>query len=762
MRTLREGSTQAIVAPLTADVVARAGTDKLRALQGAAGLLVSAGTLEDVLDRIVAAVDDAVPAPGHVLAVQLPGGSTHTRWRGDAEAAAEALVSGRREALAEACGGRFLAAPVASQTRTYGTLVALAPQRGHFTADDAAMLTAYANHAAAGIEMKLLLAEAREQYETAQLLLDVARALSGQCTVDAVSQAVAEAALTLSGADRSGVALWDTASGELRFNAWSGWDGVLARKLADFVLMEHESPELRDLVANRSPLLINADSSEWAQGMLEHFELEALAAVPIVVNGDLGGLVVVHWGQDAPNAVEEALSERLSGLAGLTSVALENARLMEEARWKNLHDPLTGLANRTLFEERLQAALYGAVDTRDAVGVLFCDINRFKRVNDSLGHGAGDEVLRQVAARLLAAVGDDETVARISGDEFVILVPGAEVLDRIDAIVGRVREQLAHPLLIAGEKLFVDVAIGVATSDGPSSEEAGAFGEPTKRMIELADLRMYQSKARMLGRLGNEAVGVDTLRLETELRGAAGRGELRVHYQPQFDLGTDRIVGVEALVRWAHPEIGMISPATFIPLAEESGLIREVGAFVLGEALRVGAGWHAVGFPIDVAVNVSVAQLSDPEFLPQLKGVLADSRFPAASLTIELTESQVVTDHTVIAGLLRELRGLGVAISIDDFGTGFSSLAQLQRMPVTEIKIDQAFTAELTSTSTSPFVSGIVGLGRGLALRVIAEGVETDEQLQALRRAGCDRAQGYLLGRPTDAATILHRLKESA
>jgi diguanylate cyclase (GGDEF)-like protein len=744
------------------DEASRGGNDKLRALQAAAGHLVSAGTLNDVLDHIVIGVDDAVPAPGHVLAVQLPSGAIHARWRGEAEDAAEALVSGRRDALAQACGGTFLAAPVASQSRTYGTLVALAPGRGQFTADDAAMLTAYANHAAAGIEMKLLLAEAQEQQETAELLLDVARALNGQCTVGSVSRAVADAALTVSGADRSGVAMWDNSSGELRFNAWSGWGGALADKLASFVLTEQESPELRLLLADHRPLLINADCSEWARAMLEHFELEALVAIPIVVNGDLGGLVVVHWGQDAPHDVEEAMAERLLGLAGLTSVALEKARLMEEAHWKGLHDSLTGLANRSLFEERLQAALQVAGESHETVGVLFCDINRFKRVNDSLGHGAGDEVLRQVAARLQAAVGSDETVARISGDEFVILVPGAEVLDRIDTIVGRVREQLRHPLLIAGEKLYVDVAIGVATSDGTSHDEAGAFGEPTHRIIELADLRMYQSKARMLGRHGNSGVGVDTLRLETDLRGAARRGELRVHYQPQIDLASDRIVGVEALVRWAHPDLGMISPAMFIPLAEECGLIRDVGAHVLREAIRVGADWHERGFPVDMAVNVSVAQLSDPDFLTDVKRVLAESGFPAASLTIELTESQVVTDHTVVAGLLRELRALGVAISIDDFGTGFSSLAQLQRMPVTEIKIDQAFTAELTGMGTSPFVSGIVGLGRGLALRVIAEGVETDEQLQALRRVGCDRAQGYLLGRPTDAATILHRLKEFA
>jgi len=205
----------------------------------------------------------------------------------------------------------------------------------------------------------------------------------------------------------------------------------------------------------------------------------------------------------------------------------------------------------------------------------------------------------------------------------------------------------------------------------------------------------------------------------------------------------------------------MISPASFIPIAEESGLIREVGAYVLQEATRTGASWHSAGFPVEMAVNVSVVQLSAADFLSQVTDALHQSGFPAASLTIEITESQVVTDHAVLRTVLHELRELGAGLSIDDFGTGFSSLTQLQRMPVTEVKIDRAFTTELTGSDVSPFVAGIVGLGRGLSLRVVAEGVETEEQLATVRAAGCDRAQGYLLGRPGEAAAILHLVKET-
>jgi EAL domain-containing protein (putative c-di-GMP-specific phosphodiesterase class I) len=353
-------------------------------------------------------------------------------------------------------------------------------------------------------------------------------------------------------------------------------------------------------------------------------------------------------------------------------------------------------------------------------------------------------------------------VARINGDQFAVLTSGADAVDRSATIIAKIRQTFREPLSIGSEKLFADVAIGVAISNGPSSEEAGAFGKPAQRMIELADLDLNRSKATITGHIHAEQTDAERLRLETDLRGAAGRGELRVHYQPQIDLANGSVVGVEALVRWEHPELGVISPASFIPIAEASGLIREVGAHVLQEATRTGAKWHAAGFPVEMAVNVSVAQLSSHDFLSQVKDALHQTSFPAASLTIEITESQVVTDHVVLRTVLRELRELGAGLSIDDFGTGFSSLTQLQRMPVTEIKIDRAFTTELTSSAVSPFVAGIVGLGHGLSLRVIAEGVETEEQLTAVRAAGCDRAQGHLLGRPRDAAATLRHLKQKA
>ncbi|MGO4690145.1 putative bifunctional diguanylate cyclase/phosphodiesterase [Glaciibacter sp. 2TAF33] len=740
--------------------------DRLRALEIAAKHLALGGSLHDVLDRVIVGAADAVPALRHDLAIQLPNGLTHSRSRGDREVAAEALTRTGRHAHGhdrdKDFGGNVLAAPVASGTHSYGTLIAIAPQDAHFSSDDHIMLAAYAHHAAAGIEMTILLAESREQRETAEMLLEAARSLSEQYTVDDVAQSMSEAALVLSGANRSGVALWDSGTAQLRFHGATGWRGALAQKLSDFVLTTQESPELSDMLICPAPLLIDGRGSDWAQSMLDHFELKALLAIPILTNEDFRGLVIAHWDGNPPRSLDHAAVQRLSGLAGLASVALHNAQLMEEARWKALRDPLTGLANRTLFEEELQRALGKASGAGHSVGVLLCDINRFKRFNESLGHGAGDEVLRQVATRLGRCVDGGDIVARINGDQFAVLALCPDAVDRAAMIIAEIRQSFAEPLRIGSEMLFADVAIGVATSTGPSIEEAGAFGKPAQRMMELADLDLHRSKATITGHINPDQADTERLRLETDLRGAAGRGELRVHYQPQIDLANGSIVGVEALVRWEHPELGMISPASFIPIAEESGLIREVGTHVLQEATRTGASWHKAGLPVEMAVNVSVAQLSAPDFLSQVKEALHQTGFPAASLTIEITESQVVTDHAVLRTVLRELRELGAGLSIDDFGTGFSSLTQLQRMPVTEVKIDRAFTTEQTSSAVSPFLAGIVGLGHGLSLRVIAEGVETEAQLAAVRAAGCDRAQGYLLGRPGDAATILRHLKQTA
>jgi diguanylate cyclase (GGDEF)-like protein len=735
---------------------------RLQVLEGAASDLVSSAPLEEVLDRIAARADSAVHAPGHLLAVRLPAGGCHVRVRGTGEVLAAALGDDGvtlAPAASSLAGLPVLSVPVASAKRFYGMLAAVAHPGQDFFPEDTDTLAAYARHAAASLDIAEVVAEAREQGETAQLLLNVSRSLAERSTVGTVAGSIADAVPALSGADRSAVALWDADAGKLRIAGMSGWHGELKEKLAEYVVTARDSPELSELLAHGAPLLVDRNGSDWARDMLAGFNLSALAAVPIMAGDQLAGIVLAHWAEGtAPESLNAALAERLSGLAGLAAVALDNIRLLEEARRQALHDPLTGLPNRALLENRLETALAQVDRNGRRVGLLFCDVNRFKRINDSLGHGAGDHVLRHVAGRLSTAVRSSDTVARYSGDEFVILLPDIATSQEAEQVAARIRASLADPLEVNGGKIFVDAAIGTAASGALPYQGTDAPAQAARQLIAEADLDMYRSKARARGRTLHRVQRRDGLRLETDLRGAAGRGELRVYFQPQIDLATNNIIGAEALVRWQHPELGLLSPAQFIPLAEESNLIGEVGAHVLAEACRTAASWQAAGHPIEISVNISAAQLAGTGFTALVRDTLAQTRLPAAALTLEVTESQVVSETSMNDGSLHDLRSLGVGISIDDFGTGYSSLARLHQLPVTEVKIDRSFTARLADDGSDGFVSGIVGLGQGLGLRVVAEGVETGDQLDALHAIGCERAQGYLFGKPVEAIRFEEQL----
>jgi diguanylate cyclase (GGDEF)-like protein len=733
--------------------------ERLRGLRAAATDLVSGASLEETLDRVAERADGAVHARGHLLDLRLPHGVRHVRSRGLDPAVLETLTETPLEpGLRCIEGAQVLAVAVASATRTYGVLAAVVSPGQAFFPEDEGLLAAYAQHAAAGIEMSVLLAEAREQEETARLLLRVSRSLAGRRTVSALAQSVAEAVPLLSGADRSGVALWEPGVGRMWVAGSTGWPADLAERLARYVTTPEESPELREMVAAGLPMLIDRSGSSWARDMLDEFGVEAIGAVPIMVDEKLVGIVLAHWVETLPPPVlGEALIERLWGLAGLAGLALDNSRLLDEIHRQDSHDALTGLPNRALFEARLEAAL-GEEDQASAqVAVLFCNVSRFKRINDSLGHEAGDDLLRQVGVRLSSAVvRDGDTVARCSSDEFVLLLPGVGALE-VEEVAARVRNSLTAPIRVGGEDVFVDLAIGFAVAASAPFARSEDRRDAGQRLIERAYEDMHKVKAQSRG-LVHEEQSPDRLRVEAELRGAPGRGEFRVHLQPQMDVLSGRVVGVEALARWYHPEMGLVSPGVFVPIAEDSGLIEEIGEFILREACRIVADWREHGIDLELAVNVSAVQLNKPDFAELVQHVLVKTGLPCDRLIIEVTESQVMSHVAAGTGNLARLRELGVGISVDDFGTGYSSLAQLRRLPVTEVKVDQAFTAQLSDEPSSAFVGAIVGLGQGLGLRVVAEGVETPAQLEALQRMGCNRAQGYLLGRPADPATVLNEL----
>jgi diguanylate cyclase (GGDEF)-like protein/PAS domain S-box-containing protein len=432
------------------------------------------------------------------------------------------------------------------------------------------------------------------------------------------------------------------------------------------------------------------------------------------------------------------------------------ARLAHEAT----HDPLTGLPNRTLFLDRLGVALSRAERTGRRVAVLFCDLDQFKVVNDSLGHGAGDQLLCLLADRLRSTIRPGDTVARFGGDEFVVLCDDLTEHDDATLIAERIGAAVRQPCRVGSTnetEVFVSISVGIALTcaqDGTPEPDA---------LIRDADAALYRAKAR--GRNRSEvfdehlrASAVDRLDIETSLRRALERKELFVAYQPNVDLATGRIVGVEALLRWAHPERGLLLPADFIGVAEETGLIVPIGAWVLHQACSQAVQWQAAlgaSEQLLVAVNLSGRQVDHPDIAYDIAGVMADTGCDPERVILEITESVVMRDPLATEKTLSDLKGLGVLLAVDDFGTGYSSLAYLRRFPVDLLKVDRAFVDGLgQDQSDTAIVAAVVSLAHTLGLRAIAEGVETAEQLAELRVLGCDMAQGYFMARALDAASV--------
>jgi diguanylate cyclase (GGDEF)-like protein len=433
----------------------------------------------------------------------------------------------------------------------------------------------------------------------------------------------------------------------------------------------------------------------------------------------------------------------------LTRSRRETVAQAERNRQQALQDALTGLPNRTLLRQRAEEAL--ACPAAGAVGLLLIDLDRFKEINDTLGHAYGDVVLQAVAGRLRATVRANDTVVRLGGDEFAILLTGVEDEEAARQLAGRALAAMEAPIAVDGVSLDVDASIGIAL--------AGAHGDDLESLLQNADIAMYSAKDRGLGVCVYDLTlndhSPERLGLLGQLRRAIDNGELVLHFQPKVALPTVDVCGVEALVRWQHPERGLISPGDFIPLAEHTPLIRPLTRFVVDAALEQCARWRDAGRVLAVAVNISARNLLDEHFVEEVQELLARWQVPASYLELEVTESGITADPDRARRILTRLAACGVTLSIDDFGAGYTSLAQLKDLPVHQLKIDRSFIAPMTADpSNALIVRSVVELGHNLGLTTVAEGVEDAATCDTLGAMGCDVAQGYYVCRPMAAEQL--------
>ncbi len=464
---------------------------------------------------------------------------------------------------------------------------------------------------------------------------------------------------------------------------------------------------------------------------------------------------VVLWFLDATPFVFALWGQFVSSMLSLEAGAMvfdqthelrrQSEILEKQAAHEATHDSLTGLPNRTLFLDRLQQATIMAKRDEALLGVLLLDMDRFKEVNDTLGHYYGDKLLKQLALRLSHVIRESDTLARIGGDEFGVVLPQLQQRKDVENIVKKIQKSLTEPFLL--NKLALEVQVSIGATLFPD------HGKDADTLIQRADVAMYVAKQRKLG-FANYSAAFDEhsphrLTLMGELRQAIKNDELLLQYQPKILSTTGEINAVEALVRWEHSNHGMMPPDEFIPLAERTGLIDDLTIWVLKKALEECSAWHREGFEIKLAVNISAMCLLNPEFPEHLISLLSSHDFPATSLIMEITETSIMMDPQRSLEILQHIHDHGVSISIDDFGTGYSSLSYLKKLPVSELKIDKSFVIDmLNNDSDSAIVNATIQLAHNLGLQVVAEGVESQEISRVLQKMDCDLQQGFFISKP--------------
>jgi diguanylate cyclase (GGDEF)-like protein len=730
--------------------------------------LVSSDDLKTVLAGTFDTASRAVRAPICVLALDdVPDTTDHVFFNGLSAADAQVLAD-------DVLRPDFLAAPdqlVADVTSTrarYGRLVAVRPDGG-FLPQEATRFQAYAGFVAAALDSALALeearcqgAEARRQGDTARALLELSTALAEVTTIEDVAAKLVRAIPAVMGSDRAMVLLPDRDGKHARVAATFGYpadfDAYVTRQRLPVIERPVGSVEFKDVA--------RLDRESVTYRLMEGVGSAASLLVPIHVDGEWVGEIVASVVSDPDrlrpiDGGDGDRDGRLRGLAAQAATAIRNARLLDQVRHQSLHDPLTGLPNRALILDRVDQMLARARRNHHAAAAMFIDLDGFKEINDTFGHAAGDELLRAVTARLKATLRPSDTVGRLGGDEFVVLVDGASLDAGPELVAERLLAVLHEPFRIIEKQagvLSVTASIGIATGDRPSAGD----------LLRDADVALYQAKAAGKNRFlvfeeRMQTVVHDRLLLQMDLQSALALDQFSLVYQPICQLKSGEITSVEALLRWEHPTRGQVQPNDFISLLEETGLILDVGRWVLHEACRQAVSWRKLGLPIDMAVNVSGRQLQSERFLRDVREALAFSGLDPTALIVEITESTMMTDVRATASTLAAVRELGVRIAIDDFGTGYSSLAVLRDFPVDTLKIDRAFVAGLGDTAeAAALIHTLIQLGKTLGLRTLAEGIEDAVQYAQLESEQCESGQGFLIARPMPARELEAFLSASA
>ncbi|MFN6560695.1 MAG: EAL domain-containing protein [Nostoc sp. ChiSLP01] len=485
------------------------------------------------------------------------------------------------------------------------------------------------------------------------------------------------------------------------------------------------------------------------QELLIRDSIQSLLLVPLRLENEFWGYLGLadctyerHWSRHE----ESALLTMAASIIG----ARQRQQVEEKIRYQALHDMLTGLPNRLLFDEMLSKTLPNATRNGESLAAIFLDLDRFKVINDTLGHTLGDKLLQKVAQRLKDSLRKGDTVARWGGDEFTILLPRVSSIEEVTQVAQRILETLEDPFFLQDHELYISASLGIALLDNNSPD--------AETLIQHADTALYHAKDK--GRNNYQfysaslsAKNPELLTLEKSLRYALERKEFSLYYQPRVNIATGEITGMEALLRWHHPEMGLVAPSVFIPLAEQSGLIVPIGEWVLRTACKQNKAWQNAGLPaLMMAVNLSLKQFRQPKLAETVAKILEQTGLEAHFLELEITESTAIEDLDFTRTVLEDLQQMGVHLSIDDFGTGHSSLSRLQLLPLHNLKIDKSFVQDLTrDVKVAHIIKAIVSLGRSLGLRLTAEGVENEQELEFLRSINCEDVQGFLFYRPLSA-----------